>query len=206
MKRLVTILVVVLFAGGVAQGAYTYTYGPGTNFGSMGLEQNESMLVNGGGGRHLDLFYNSYARIESTPPLGTDYGGGVWAGGIWRIDASGSASRLEILGGEIGVLDVWNSARVWLYGGRILTIESYQQAPTATDKHIDLFCKSYSYNTGNGMLTGLWGDDSAFSIHLVNVAGYTPTIDNINFITVPEPLSLSLLVLGGLLARRRPRG
>jgi len=199
MKKVLFAILILLAITSTADAAFTYVYGPGTNFGSMGLEQNESMLVNGGGGRSLDLFYNSYARIESTPPLGTYYGGGEWAGGIWSIDAAGSASKLEVLGGEIGELDVWNTARAWLYGGVILTLQS---APIGPDKYIDLYCKDYSYASGTGMLTGTWGDNSAFSIHLVNVSGYSPTIDNINFITVPEPLTLGLLAVGGLFVRR----
>jgi hypothetical protein len=204
MKKVLFTILVLLTAVTTSHAAFTYTYGPGTNFGSMPLNQNESMLVNGGGGGSLDLFYNSYVRIESTPPLGTDYGGGVWAGGIWEIKTF-SSSTLEVLGGEIGVLITNNTASASLYGGKIVTIESHQQAPTGSDKHIDLFCKSHSYNSGNGMLTGVWGDDSAFSIHLVNVGGYTPAIDNINFVTIPEPLTLVLLGLGGLVVRRYVR-
>jgi hypothetical protein len=205
MKRLVTVLTFASFMGGMAQGAYTYTYGPGTNFYAMGLEQNESMLVNGGGGDSLTLFYNSYARIESTPPLGTYHGGGEWEGGIWKISAGGSASRLEVLGGEIGELLMSSGAHAYLYGGRIVSLYSYQQVPAVSDKHIDLFCKSYSFSAGSGMLTGIWGDDSSFSIQLINVGGYTPAIDNINFTIVPEPLTLGLFALGGLLVRRYAR-
>ena len=51
------------------------------------------------------------------------------------------------------------------------------------------------------MLTGKWLDGLDFSIQLIDVAGYTPTINNITFI--PEPASLVLIGLGGLLIRRR---
>jgi hypothetical protein len=205
MKRLVIILVVVFVVSNMASGAYTYTYGPGTNFGAKTLLNSESMLVNGGGGGYLGLAHTSYAKIESTTPLGAYFGAGQWEGGIWVISAGGSATRLEILGGEIGKMDMSSGAHADLYGGKILSLYSYQQAPTASDKHIDIFCKSYGYNSTSGMLTGMWGDDSAFSIQLVNVSGYTPAIDNINFTIVPEPLSLMLLGLGGLAARRYAR-
>jgi hypothetical protein len=49
MKRLVTILILTLAVSSMTH-AYTYTYGPGTNFGGLGLDNTESLLVNGGGG------------------------------------------------------------------------------------------------------------------------------------------------------------
>jgi hypothetical protein len=49
MKRLVTIGMLALAISCSANG-YTYTYGPGTNFGGLGLDNTESLLVNGGGG------------------------------------------------------------------------------------------------------------------------------------------------------------
>jgi hypothetical protein len=153
-----------------------------------------------GGGHSLNLFGSSYARIESTPPLGTYYGGGAWAGGIWDVSAGGSGGRLEVLGGEIDRLDVSGYARAWLYGGRINVLETGQLTP-----QVDVFCKSYLFSPGTGMLTGIWGDDSSFSIHLVNLPGYTPTIDNINFHLIPEPVTLGLLALGSLLTRRYTR-
>jgi hypothetical protein len=152
-----------------------------------------------GGGHSLALLNTSYARIESTTPLGTNYGGGVWAGGIWRIQ-SGSSSRLDVLGGEIGELDVDDYAHAWLYGGVIKTLQTGQLTP-----QIDLFCKSYNFNAATKVLTGVWGDDSVFGIQLVNSPNplHTPTFDNINFHIVPEPMTLGLLGLGGLWLRRR---
>jgi len=110
-----------------------------------------------------------------------------------RADYTDCEKRGGVLGGEIGELDTGQYSHALLYGGRIASLYSHQLAATPTDKHIDLFCKSHLFNSGTGMLTGTWGDDETFSIRLVNVAGYTATIDNIDFHTVPEPVSLGLL-------------
>jgi hypothetical protein len=203
MKKVMMIMVVIM-AANTAHAAYTYTYGPGTNFGAKSPLNSESILVNGGGGGRLTLLNTNYARIESTTPLGAYYGAGQWEGGIWQIGAA-SSSDLDIFGGEIGRLDTVNSAHVSLYGGRILTISSDQRVLADGIKYIDIFCKNYSYNSTSNMLTGTWGNDSTFSIYLIDTNAYTPAIDNINFITVPEPLSLMLLGLGGLAARRYAR-
>ena len=55
------------------------------------------------------------------------------------------------------------------------------------------------------MLKGTWGDDSLFNIQLIDRTqyGYSPAIDNIKFTIIPEPMSMGLLALGGLLIRRR---
>jgi hypothetical protein len=66
-----------------------------------------------------------------------------------------------------------------------------------------MIVKEYEYVTSSNMLTGLWVDDSAFSIQLVDQTGYDPVIDNIAFTVIPEPATLLLFGLGGLLLRRK---
>ncbi len=56
MKKVLFTILVLLTAVTTSHAAFTYTYGPGTYFGAMSLDQNESMLVNGGGGGYLGLF------------------------------------------------------------------------------------------------------------------------------------------------------
>jgi len=47
--KLGTMIALILAVTQIASGAYTYTYGPGTNFGAKVLFGTESVLVNGGG-------------------------------------------------------------------------------------------------------------------------------------------------------------
>jgi len=74
--------------------------------------------------------------------------------------------------------------------------------------HITMICdvESVAYNEGTRRLTGNWLDGSAFNIQLIDEThlGYDPVIENIRFI--PEPGTVALLGLGGvMLWRRRQR-
>jgi hypothetical protein len=67
--------------------------------------------------------------------------------------------------------------------------------------HITIACLDYLHNPSTNLLTGHWLDGTAFSIHLIDVQGYSPAIQNIQFI--PEPTTMALFALGGLLLRRK---
>jgi hypothetical protein len=77
-----------------------------------------------------------------------------------------------------------------------------EQGNPIFNKHIEMYTSQHDYNSVTKKLTGLWWDKSAFSIQLYDIAGYDKTIDNIKFI-VPEPATVLLVGLGGVLLRRR---
>jgi hypothetical protein len=205
MKRIMTAFMMML-ASASGTSAYTYTYGQDTNFGSLDLSGSQSVLVNGGGGDELNLFDGSSARIESTTHVGQPRSSGQ---GIDRIFGYGS-SNLVVTGGEIRFITLSSYAHLTLSGGTITTLEADVIPPVpavAEDKYIQILCKSWAHPTGD-MVTGVWGNDSTFSIKLDNTSPWPSgfTYDSINFTIVPEPFSLALLALGGLLVRSRSRG
>lgn len=181
---------------------YTYTI---TEYQQLPLlYDTQSMLITGqGGGGYTALFGKSSLTIESTSPLSQG------SGGIWEIDLIGDNSRLEQLGGQVHTIDIGNNATAFLSGGLIQQIWSSQNAwiyagdpPSfVPNPHITIKCLDHFYDTNTKLLTGHWLDNTAFSIHLIDVQGYSPAIENIQFI--PEPATLSLLGIGAFLAGRR---
>jgi hypothetical protein len=133
--------------------------------------------------------------IQNTAPLEP------LSGGIWDVSMT-DKSQLNMAGGGIQLLGMGNESAAILRGGRIDNIESWQ---TALLPHIEMIVKDYTYNTLTKILKGTWGDDSLFSIQLIDRTqyGYSPAIENIQFTIIPEPTTMGLLALGGLLIRRR---
>ena len=106
-------------------------------------------------------------------------------------------------GGNIGwYLEAADSSTIDISGGMI-TDWLY-----ATDRSVvNIYGYGFDYDPyggrwNGGELTGFWMDDSPFTIELLdNVAVDSTYYDHINL--VPEPATLSLLLLGGLAGRRR---
>ena len=120
-------------------------------------------------------------------------------------------SNLEFYGGEVHELSIGSYATAVLNGGRIDRIGSYQSAwkyggdppELFPNPHITIVCDldSVNHNIQTNILTGNWLAGVAFEIQLIDVDGYSPAIENIQFI--PEPATLLLVGAGGLLLRRK---
>ena len=172
-------------------------------FGGLTLHNEETLLMTGGGGHELNLDGYSQATIQGTSPL-VEY-----SGGIWQLFIAGY-TQLDFSGGEVHEFYILSGARAVFSGGRIDNIRSTQHVEDipvgdppvwVPDPHIEIFCRDHHWNEIDNILTGTWFDDSTFSIKLVDVNGYDPVIDNIFF--TPEPATLLLITVGGLLLRRR---
>ena len=213
-RRIISVLVVFAVCAGVAEAAI-YNIGPGEEFGSLVLHNNDSLFMTGGEGDDLDLRDLSTATIENTNPII-----GEEDGGIWEVFVS-STSTLDFNGGEINSIEALWDGTVNMTGGILTTLEMHSESQAylegglienlASDQTllgglpwedalIHIFALDYLYDSPSNLLTGHWGDNSAFSINLIDI-GTVPTYDYIEFHIIPEPATLFLVGLGGMLLR-----
>ena len=203
MERLIVYTIVMIGLAGLVYAEYyefiTDEYIPG-----LTLESGDELYMTNGGFDSLTLLDDSVAAIEGTSALEAG------TGGIWFLSLAGT-SHLDLSGGQVNQIDLYNGATAVLSGGAINQIKSNQQASFwdndngiwINTPHIQIACESgsYNYDESTGLLTGNWLIDGlAFSIQLVDVENYSPTIQNIEFI--PEPATFALFAVGGILAFR----
>ncbi len=201
MRHAVLIVAGFAFCALPVDAGYDYVVEDG--YASMTLNDHETLLMTGGGGHHLSLYDFSQATIQGTDPLVDEF-----TGGIWQL-SMGGYTYVNVSGGDIHELVTHSDSLVDLSGGRIDEIRSYQSAYTHAgwpDPHITFVCdvESVVHDVQTNMLTGDWLGGTGFEIQLIDITGYDPVIENIQFI--PEPATLTLLGLGGLLIRRNRHG
>ena len=143
---------------------------------------------------------NSYleVRYTSVPINGNWHTGGITS---LLID---DFSELTFLDGTTDLISIYDRATATLKGGSINMIRSFQFVGSVG--HIDLECQegwSWVYNSGQIKgITGLWENNTPFDIEFLDQgSGYAPVWQNIN--VIPEPVTLVLFGLGGLLIRRK---
>jgi hypothetical protein len=164
------------------------------------------LVIDGGGGTPIEVRNSSRIEVWSTStPLGT----GV--GGIMDLMLT-NTSRLDYYGGETQELTVKRDAIAHLYGGRVDFISSAQYVTWVdgepTGQHVFIYARDgWEWKYENGKIrgiTGLWLDSGTpFDIRFTPL--FEPDCDPVwaNVKVVPEPASLLLMTLGGLLLRRR---
>ena len=205
MRNLILTITILLLCTISANADYTYKFIDGDDFDDLTLYDHETLLMTGGEGHHLDVFYWSSATIQGTDPLIDENNGGIWLLGM------AGDSNLDFSGGEIHRFDISSDARAVFSGGRIDEIRSTQTAwkwagdplQWVPDPHIEIVCRDHDWDEATNTLTGTWFDYSTFDIQLVDVENYDPVIENIFF--TPEPATLLLISLGGLFLRHRCR-
>jgi len=205
MKFYVFILVTLLLVVAPANAA-TYNINDGY-FTSLTLVNHETLLMTGGGGHNLTLDDSSQATIQGTAPLVEHQGG------IWDLRVTGNENCfLDFSGGGIHEFYIAFDAHAKFSGGRIDKIFSWQHVTDVPvgdppvwvpDKHIEIVCWDWNWQESTNILTGTWEDYSTFNIQLYDIVNYDPVIDNIKFTIIPEPVTLLLLSVGGLVLRRK---
>jgi hypothetical protein len=165
-----------------------------------------TLVVDGGGANRIEARNSSKVEVYSTSsPLGT----GV--GGIMDLMLT-NTSRLDYYGGITQELLIGKDATAHLQGGRIDGISSAQYVTWVngepTGQHIFIYARDgWEWKYENGKIRGITGSwlDSGTRFDIRFTTLYEPDYDPVwaNVKVVPEPVSLLLMALGGLLLRRR---
>jgi len=93
-----------------------------------------------------------------------------------------------------------------LTGGTLNLLTIYRRPQDSCN--VTIYCRDgYQWlSTGNEVtgITGLWKDGSRFEIEFENLGSpWPPTADSVNVEIIPEPATMLLLGLGGLLLHRK---
>ncbi len=194
MKRLIPCLLLFAIFVSMSFGeiVFDYTISDAYYHGVLTLVNSESLLVTGAGADTIEANGESYIEVQNTSPLEQN------VGGIYDLNLD-DFSTMNYYDGETGLFDIRGDAIATFSGGRIDYIRSFQDSDLT--KHITFIADLDSIDLTGSLLTGNWLDDSSFSITLLDQTGYDPVYSNINF--VPEPATIALFGLGGLLLRKR---
>ena len=191
MKKLLLGLLLIGFYTSVSFAAFDYVISDTYEFGVT--LNSESLLITGAGALQIDTNGASYIEVQDTAPLQEN------VGGIYSLFLD-DFSSMNYYNGEMGSFNIYDNATTTFSGGNINYISSHQDSDLV--KHITFIVDLDSIDLTGNLLTGDWlSGGGSFSITLQDQTGYDSVYSNINF--VPEPATLLLFGLGGLILRLR---
>lgn len=160
------------------------------------LEGEEKLIVGGGDATTIDTWDSSRLEVYSTS-LPLSYTGNR---GVYDIHLHDDSSLL-FTGGATESITVKTNALAELRGGVINYLTIYNLGSMTSSATI--YCQE-GYQMDATGISGLWEDGTAFDIQFDNVGSpFPPTANFVNVEIVPEPATLAMLGLGGLLLRRK---
>ncbi len=153
----------------------------------------ESLIVAGGGADRIRAYDNAYIEVQYTStPLS-------FSSGIYDIVLYDN-SHLLYLDGVTEEITVRDDSSAILKGGTVTALTIYQRPGDLSN--VTIYCQpGYAMNTDG--ISGLWANGTPFNIDFVDVGGDFPLTSECVTVIVPEPATLALLGLGGLLIRKR---
>lgn len=198
MKRMLALLWLLTLSSVVSLAGTTYI-NAGEYKSDISLWNTDRLIVNGGGSDVVHAWNSSSIEIYSTSlPLSLEGKRGVYDIFLYNN------STLLFNGGATQSLKVGDNATALLTGGTINYITIYRGPQDSSLVTID--CKDgwqWLYTAGKiSGITGTWHDGTPFQIAFGNAPSpYPPTANFVN--VIPEPSTMLLVALGGLMLRKR---
>lgn len=192
---------------------FDYTISDKYYYGTLTLDS-ESLQITGSGAYSIIATGESYIEADDTLPLYIHTGGvmytGIYDASIANINGGEFSSIyaydnsvVNITGGEIRSLDSDGNSNIILSGGAVTYLRISILNLADDWATVTFICDLDSLvidimNVEDGIISGNWLDGTSFEMGIIRPE---MTLEHINFI--PEPTTLGLLGLGGLLIRRK---